>query len=285
MHILLTLLRYRFIWLNLLLAVYLWVLQPPVFQRLSTAVERGRPDVFMGVVLLCIQVVELAGLLLKRPMSAYFARIYPDNDAAAARRENSKVFSIIFVPIFHLIGAVFLTIIALDVMCSGNGMGSGTASWLFVLIFFVVIIKEAFVVTMLIGVGTGASVEKGNGREPTDIFERLSQWLSAKRIDAIGFKDALKDLVGDLLLLVFSALAYTALWDVFSASSPLRHHGIERLWEYLGISIFFLAAYFTTRSVYLMEELSMQQSQKARIFSWISFLLVWLSSLWLIPGA
>lgn len=88
------------------------------------------------------------------------------------------------------------------------------------------------------------------------------------------------DLTGDLLLLAFSTLTYTGAWEFITYESPLRHQGIERLWEYLGISLMFMMVYFTTRSVYLMQEFSIQQNRVARIGDWVSFSLVWAAALW-----
>ena len=41
MNLLNTLLRFRFIWLNLLFLGYLWLLQPAVLQRLSASAQDG----------------------------------------------------------------------------------------------------------------------------------------------------------------------------------------------------------------------------------------------------
>lgn len=274
--------RFRAVWLNLLFAAYLVFLEPPVYERLSAAIERGWPDLFMGSLLIFIQLLEVAGMLMKRPVSAYFARVYPPNPAAGSGRENGRVILTIFALIFHLAGSAFLTLVALDVMSAGNGMGDTGGAW-GLLLFFVVLVKEAFVVSMLLGMGGGAAMYKEPGQKPKNWVERLSSWLVAKQLDTIRLKDALLDLGGDLLLLVFSTLAFTALWGVVSGSSPLHGQGLERLPEYLGISFLFLGAYFTTRSVYLMEGLSVMQSRLIRIVGWASFFLVWLGALWALP--
>jgi hypothetical protein len=111
----------------------------------------------------------------------------------------------------------------------------------------------------------------------------LNRWLAPPEITQITLKEAVKDIAGDLLLLIFSSLAYTATWDLITAGSPLRRQGSARLAEYLGASFFFFMVYFTTRSVYLMQELSIRQSRAARFFSWLSFLAVWLTALWFMP--
>jgi hypothetical protein len=68
MHTQTRLLRFRFFWLNLLFVGYLWLLQPAVLQRLFASSQGSRPDWLMGGILLGIQVIEVVGLLLKRPV-------------------------------------------------------------------------------------------------------------------------------------------------------------------------------------------------------------------------
>ena len=74
-----SLLRYRFIGLNLLFVAYLWLLQPIVLHRLVASTKSTQPDWLMGGLLLGIQAAEFFGLLLKRPLTTFFARLYPSH--------------------------------------------------------------------------------------------------------------------------------------------------------------------------------------------------------------
>jgi hypothetical protein len=285
MHLIFALQRSRFIWLNLLFTVYLWLLQPAVLQRLGASTQGNDPDWLMGGLLLGIQVIEMAGLLLKRPVGAFYARRYPDSNAPGGWWENAKVALFVFIPIFHLSLAAFLAMIALGLLKMGGGNETAAIlQCLSVLLVFAIITKEAFFVTLLLGIGLAGSALDHN--IPTGAYapwvERANRWLAPPEITQITQKDALKDMAGDLLLLAFSALAYTALWEFITADA-LRAQGSGRLWEYLGVSILFFMVYFTTRSVYLMQELSIQQSRAARVFTGVSFLAIWLAVLWAIP--
>jgi hypothetical protein len=167
------------------------------------------------------------------------------------------------------------------------GGGNETAAilqCLSVLLVFAIITKEAFFVALVLGIGLAGSALDHNTptRAPAPWVERANRWLAPPEITQITQKDALKDIAGDLMLLAFSALAYTTLWE-FTTADALRAQGSERLWEYLGLSILFFMVYFTTRSVYLMQELSIQQSRAAIVLTGVSFLVVWLSALWAIP--
>ena len=277
MRLLSVLLRFRFVWLNLLFAAYLGWLQPVLLQRMVTAEQTHRPDWLLGALLLGIQLFELAGLLLKRPASAFFARQNPDISQPNGCRENVKVAALVLVPVLHLGAAAMLTLIAFDLWGWVGRAAATPGDWLLLPLFFVVLIKEAFFVVLMIGTGVGAAaLAPAEAR----FGARLNRWLSPPAGTRLTLKEILMDLAGDLLLLAFTALTYTTAWEFITAESPLRHQGMERLGEYLGVSLLFFMVYFTTRSVYLMQEISIRQSRAARIFAWVSFGLVWAAALW-----
>lgn len=277
-----TLLRFRFIWLNLLFVGYLWLLQPAVLQRLVASTQSEYPDWMMGGILLGAQAIEMVGLLLKRPASAFYTRRYPDPGDQGGCRDNAKVVLFVFTPILHLCFAAMLTLVVFDLLKIGPH-DEAAVLWqcLSLVLFFAILTKEAFFVVLMLSIGMGRSIPRQPPKQTRPHWvDRLELWLGPPEINQITLKDVLKDLVGDLLLLAFAALAYTASWELITAGSPLRRQGTGRLFEYLGVSLFFFMMYFATRSVYLMQELGIQQSRAARIFSWVSFLVVWLSALW-----
>ncbi|MCG2785669.1 MAG: hypothetical protein L6461_11235 [Anaerolineae bacterium] len=282
MNLLFTLQRYRFIWLNLLFAGYLWWIQPAVLQRLIASEQRQSPDWVMGSILLGIQVIEIVGMLFKRPVSAFYARRYPDSNPPGSWQENVKVILFIFTPIFHIGLASVLTIVALGLLKMGVREETATVlQCLSLLLFFAVLMKEAFFVTLMLGIGVaGSTYENAPTSSHTIWVDRLNRWLSPPVAAQLTHRDILKDITGDLLLLIFTALAYTSAWDSIVASSPLHAQGIDRLFEILGVSLFFFMVYFANRSIYLMQELSIQQSQTTKTFAWISLLAIWLSALW-----
>ena len=281
MRLLSVLLRFRFVWLNLLFAAYLGWLQPVLLQRMVTAEQTHRPDWLLGALLLGSQLFELAGLLLKRPASAFFARQNPDISQPNGCRENAKVAALVLVPVLHLGAAAMLTLIAFDLWGWVGPNAAAPGAWLVLPLFFVMLTKEAFFVVLMIGIGAaGSQHESALAPAGVRFGARLNRWLSPPAGTRLTLKEILMDLAGDLLLLVFAALTYTAAWEFVTAGSPLRHQGVERLGEYLGVSLMFFMVYFTTRSVYLMQEISIRQSRAARIFGWVSFGLVWAAALW-----
>lgn len=279
--------RSRFVWLNLLFASYLGWLQPVVIERLTAAEQRSDPDWVIGGLLLGIQAIEILGLLFKRPASAYFTRQNPDTSPPGSGRESLKIVLFVFTPVFHILLAAVLTGIALDLLQIGIHEGTSLLlQCLSLLVFFAVLTKEAFFAVLMLSMGFAVPV---SGTKPASSgpawVQRLNRWLEPPTNDHLSLVDLWKDLAGDLMLLAFTALAYTTTWDfIILSGSPLRSQGSERIFEYLGISLFFLVIYLGNRSVYLMEDLGRQQSRLARLANGGSFLVVWLSALLQIPA-
>lgn len=278
--------RWRFIWLNLLFMAYLWLAQPAVMQRMMASSQAEHPDWLMGGLLVGLQGLEVIGLLLKRPVSAFYAWHNPDTGDNGGWQDNLKVALFVFIPILHICFTAILTVVVFE-MLKMNARNGATAAWqcLSLLLFFVVLFKEAFFAGLILSIGVGASGRGLASVQPQQPrwAERLNRWLAPPVPAQLTLKEMAQDLAGDLLLLAFSMLAYTAGWEFITASSPVRGQGSELLAEYLGVSLFFFMTYFTTRSVYLMQELSIRQSRTARTFSWVSFLAVWISALWFMP--
>ncbi|MBN1666227.1 MAG: hypothetical protein JW862_04040 [Anaerolineales bacterium] len=279
--------RTRFIWLNLLFASYLVWLQPAVLERLVSAEQGTKPDWILGGLLLGIQAIEVLGLLFKRPASAYFTLQNPDTSPPGSRRESLKIVLVVFTPIFHILLAAVLTSIALDLLQIGiHEETTLLLQCLSLLIFFAVLTKEAFFAGLMLSMSFTIPATKLEPVKTAPAWvQRLNNWLIPTANQQLSFLDAWKDLAGDLMLLAFMALAYTTAWDfIILSGSPLRAQGSERIFEYLGISLFFFMIYLGNRSVYLMEDLGRQQSRLARLANGLSFAVVWLSALWLIPG-
>jgi hypothetical protein len=71
MRVIFWLTKYRSIFLNLLFACYLALLQPGLLERLQATQGYSIPDPLVGSVLLILPLVEFAGIRLKLPVFAY----------------------------------------------------------------------------------------------------------------------------------------------------------------------------------------------------------------------
>lgn len=279
MNLISYILHYRFIVLNLLFGLYLWLFQPVLLARMQLVSSTHQPDWFMGGLVIALQVFEVIGLYLKGPLNIYFAQRYPPTVQKGSLADNSRIAVLVLAPILHLGFSVILSLVAFE-MCfpAGEAEPSMIVQCLPAILVFAVIFKEAFVIISLISFGTG------NGAiipPPYSITAgRFKDVIRPKPMETITLRDVLLDSLGDLLLLAFSTLAFTAAWDFITSNSPIQQNADA----YLGATIFFFMIFVGTRSTYLMQELATHQSRWNRIFFWISLAVMWLASLWSIPG-
>jgi hypothetical protein len=276
-------LHYRFIVLNLLFGLYLWLVQPGLLARMQLAASTHQPDWLIGGLVIGSQVFEMIGLYLKGPLNTYFAQRFPPILQKGSLADNTRIAVLVLAPIFHLCFSVLLSLVAFE-MCfpAGGAESSMVVAWLPVILVFAVIFKEAFVIISIISVGTG------NGAilpPPYSLVDGKFREVSRPRsIDQITLKDVLLDSLGDLLLLAFSTVAFTASWDFITSISPIQQTATVYN-AYLGATIFFFMVFVGTRSTYIMQELATHQSRWNRVIYWFSLGIMWLASLWSVPSA
>ena len=176
---------------------------------------------------------------------------------------------------------MFLALMAFDLM--GFGLAdetTATQGFLLVFLVFVFIFKDALFIVLTLSVAplAGQALSASHSR----LDSQLRRWIEPAVITQVSLKDAVKDVFGDLLLLGYAALAYTASWEFIATDASM--HRPRHLFEFIGVSIFFFMVYLSTRLTTLIQEITIEQSRRARILSWISFLVVWLSALLTIPA-
>ncbi len=249
--------------LNLLFIVYLLVAQPGIMARLAVSQKHGG-DWPLAYLLMLIPLLEIMGIALKRPVAAYFARYYPKTGGGAY-----LVAAYLVMAIFHIGLAVFLVVVAFQV---GGGRPTGdqpgaTQMAMFG-VGFAILIKETFLVVLAYPADRplfGAPVFPN----PRNIFERVVGYLTADQTPPqITLKVFLVDLLGSLLLLAFSAIAYTALWEFFFT----RSGQIDPLSKTIAFPFIYLPLSFVS----FMEELAIEISPRQRIISLASTAAVWL---------
>jgi hypothetical protein len=107
----------------------------------------------------------------------------------------------------------------------------------------------------------------------------LERWLEkvffGRAPEQIDLKAALRDLLGDLLLLAFSALVYTTMWEFII---PNDATGLDFL-DYLGLTFFFLLVFLPLRMTGLVSEMTHHTSKWQRVISVASLTAVWLAEM------
>ncbi len=262
--------RYRPILLNGLFIAYLIWVQPQLMERLNAS-QDGRGDWLLGGLLLAVPLLEVLGILLKQPVSAYFSLHYP-------RQGSSTYLILVFVlaAILRLALGPFLMMVAFQV---GGGKPTGQLSdglqMLMALMVLIAIIKEAVVIALAF---PKESVVVGK-KAPQSSSLPLERWLEkvffGRAPEQIDLKAALRDLLGDLLLLAFSALVYTTMWEFITQNNTT---GLDFL-DYLGLTFFFLLVFLPLRMTGLVSEMTHQTGKWQRVISAVSLAAVWLAEM------
>ncbi len=258
------LLKNRGLVFYLLFIGYLITIHPGLIERLSEA-SLSSPDPLFGWIFLLLPLFELVGFWLKYPLLAYYARNYPQ------KFSNWTILMIIFLPILHLGMSAFLFIIGTQI---AGLQPKENAPWywqlLYVIGFFLVIIKDAGILLMTFSFG-GMKWTARQQYPPDVLFLKRLR----KGIQEVQLRHLLEDALGDVFLLIFSSLGYTALWEYMGMSSPFYTH--VGFWEYifqlLGALIYFMMVIPPLQAVYLLQGTFVRTTKRQKLWSGFQFVL------------
>lgn len=244
---------------NLLFIVYLWLFQPQMTQKMTLVAKHGGQDAFLGWVLIFASVLETAGLFLKAPRLKQRIAENPHNN-----RNWILVGWAVWIP--HI--AITIFILFMIMQSFGMPIDPEVRYPDFVIfIFFVVIVKELFLVYGVYWLDNQVGDGKFLGREsPPDQTVIRWSWL------------------GDLLIFPYSVLAFTAFWELFVSGIPFTWKYIfDGVVEILSASLLFLFAYATSRSIYIIEEWALARTRLNYLILVGTTLLSLAIALWNIP--
>ncbi len=266
-------LKYRSIPLNLLFAAYLLLIQPLVLHRLTQTAGYTRTDLLVGWGLLTLQLMELVGAALKLPVSSYYYRNYFSKKLMTNPTLGSaSVGCLLFPWIFHMLIAIFLGFIATDVLIADQEI----RGWVNVGMVFALIIKEtAFIALNNPMIGTGDPADQTAKNSPLSLARMSRGLFKAPAYITLGL--AIRDLIGDMMLLAYAAFGFTVLWDAnpfFTGSA----WGLD-----LFALIYFFIVYVSLRGIYFMQDVFLDGSRWQKIGSVLSFLLVLAASMLTLP--
>lgn len=250
-----TLLKYRNIPLSLLFILYLFLVQPILIEHLAQIREYEQPNRTLGIFFLALQFVELLALYLKRP--AIMRYTLPDSKDF---NKTGHILIFIFIPILHLGMAAFLYIIAAQI--GGFQPSDNAPFWaqmVFVLGMFVIIAKEGLLLSTWF----------------TPFDQKLRQKVTEKiRLNPeMTLSMALLDFLGDILLLVFAALGYTALWGFIASGSPISNGDFWHLaMQYFGVLLFYFMSVIPLRGMYYMFFPFLNLNKRQVISEWIGLI-------------
>jgi hypothetical protein len=244
--------------------VYLITLHPDLLSRLSKA-SRSHPDSLLGWSFLLIPFLELVGFWLKVPYLPH------DTRQQSQKRSSGTIILIVLLPVLHVGMSAFLFIAGTQI---AGLQPEGDAVWYWQLLyavgFFLVIFKELGFIAMFL---TFAGIEwTANQQDPPDILflRRLR-----KSVQQIRLRHLVEDALGDALLLVFSSLGYTALWEYVGMSSPLNPY--LGFWDYafqlIGLFIYLMIVVPPLQAVYLLQDAIVQTTTMRKLWSGLQFAL------------
>ncbi|MGC9357593.1 MAG: hypothetical protein ACP5GX_07000 [Anaerolineae bacterium] len=256
------LLKNRGIFFYLLFIGYLVVIHPGFINRLSET-SLSNPDPLLGWVLLLLPFLELVGFWLKYPYLARHVRNYPQ------KRSNWTIMVMVLLPVFHLGMSAFLFIVGTQI---AGLQPRGDAAWywqlLYVVGFFLVIIKELVFLLMFFLVG-GMEWTRDQPYPPDVLLLKRLR----KKVQEIRLNHLIEDTVGDVLLLIFSSLGYTALWEYIGMSSPIYMRG--GFWDFffqlLGLLIYFMMIIPPLQAVYLLQDTIVRTTRVQKLWSAFQF--------------
>jgi hypothetical protein len=258
------LLQYRAIYIYFLFIAYLIYIHPDIIERLSQTSPK-KPDPLLGWIFLLIPLLEILGIWLKYPVLAYYRNQYP------AKESNWMVIAMVFLPILHIGMSAFLFIAGTQI---AGLQPEGDAAWywqlLYVAGFFLILFKEGGFLALFFTFG-GMNWTKNQRYPPKVIFlNRLQHDLKEIRL-----VDIILDTLGDIFLLIFSALGYTALWEHVGMSSPFytQVSWWEYLTQFLGVIIYFLMVIPPLQAVYMLQNATLQISKMQRFWFRVQFVL------------
>ncbi len=217
--------RWRAVILNLLFAGYLLTAQPVMLQRMTTHLDTGHPDFWLGVAFLTLPLLELLGLYFKAP-------------AILARLEQTTPLSVtesailpLAAGLAHMILHTFLLFTGLHALgLAIPEQAEDPAALLWMGLMAALVIKELFLLAYV-----------------ASLFQERRVWFASSGSPL--------EWLGDLLLLASAAFGFTALWDFAATRTPFHwSNPLLALVDLVGFALFFAIALLAAWGVSLCTE-------------------------------
>jgi hypothetical protein len=241
---------------------YLVLVQPHVLRRLDAVLERGALDPLLGVLLLAVPWLELAGMYFKAP--AVLERL----------RQGSARWPSTFPTVVWMAHLVLNVMLFVGFACFGVVSGDDPPLW-GVLLMLAVVLKELFFLLYWI-----LKVEPAQARAANPAGEgeartaQHSETLPSPSPSLYPARPWWSELAGDLLLLPFALLSFSCLWQMLVARNPIHYSSPGDAVVELALAVFvFLMLFAASRSLYVIEEWATLRG-KWPILAWAASILL-----------
>lgn len=252
-----TFLRRRSFLVTLLFFGYLVFIQPEVLHRLAAVIDRGQADPITGCLLLAALIVESAGLVLIWP--ALRSRLH-----SSPQRIGNEILFLIWMSHLALTAILALAgLQALGVPIEATETAEIGIGGIFLLGFFTLLVLKEIAVLL-------AALGAGEPRQAPGAVDADPQW---------------REFAGELLILPFSALGFTLLWEFVARRTPTAwDNPALALVDLVGWALFYAIAYLGARAVALLNEwLTLRTPAAWAVHAGLT-LLAFLAALRSVPG-
>ncbi|MEJ5308419.1 MAG: hypothetical protein WHX52_01485 [Anaerolineae bacterium] len=249
---------------NGLFLLYFALVQPALLARLERVPEQA--DVTLGMFLVLMAIAELVGVWLKFPALR-------ENLRAWYKASTLGAFVCGMAAMMHL--GLIMTFFTLS-MAQAFGMAWSDdvpflQGFLGFALFIAMIAREGVLLEILTKL-------LQNLKNPT------AHYVPAFFLDLYERSAGLSAVLGDVLLTLFSAVAYTVTWERFFGGMPFSAATFwGRLGEYMSAAALFCMIYPATQLPALVETWHTRQSLKTRLVSAGSFLLTMVIAILSLP--
>jgi len=249
---------------NGLFLLYFTLVQPALRTRLARVPDNT--DVVLGVFLVLMALAELVGVWLKFP----------------ALRENLQAWYKASMFGMSVFGMAMLTHLGLIMFLFTLSMlHAFGVDWFAEASFLQGFSGFAFFAAMIAREGVLLEVLTNVLRDPKNA---TGHYVPPFFLDLYQRSAGLSAVLGDVLLALFSAVAYTVTWERFFGGMPFSATTFwGRLGEYLSAAVLFCMIYPATQFPALLQTWYTRQSLKARLISAGSFLLTMVIAILSLP--
>ena len=231
----------RGILFNLLFLIYQNLIQQWVLTRIRNIVDLNLKDYALGSILFLLIIIDFTGCTLKIP--PVIRRLWPQGDS----NENSGSLTPKRFDAIDFFTWTLRTLISISMfMFLAKAFHIDQNEICMFLLIILIIIKELVILFMLFFI----NYSNTNNLHPQ--------------------RNLIKELCGDICILIYSFFAYTVTIDlVFSSSEHISNHNIGlTLLNIVFASLFFLLLYIPLRFIYIFEE---RRENKGSKLIWITY--------------
>jgi len=236
----------RGIMFNTILGAYIIFLQPWFNARTQAVMRQGIQHHFLGITLVFLLCADFIGYILKAP--PMFSRLKRDLATFSDMAENM----LFYIWIFHIV------VTTLILMVFFTSFGLLKTYDLFSLVMIGMVIKELGILMLLLGgPETERKVQKG---------------------------DVIREFIGDLCLIIFSAAAFTTTWGFFAFDMHIwTGEPITTIILLMAVTLIFGMFLLPLRGLFIIEEIATIKDGQGWYTFFVSLLITWaavMKSIW-----